>query len=423
MNFANFSKKSCLFSQQQILFTALNSSFTIGCFENSDCRKSETHRTQPLTRKCLIMKKTGLIIALTLLINGAFTLFLFENFKADQTAQIEAETAAQLVNYKPDFTNTKPYTLTAPGDFVETSARVTPAVVNITSRVRSGGFPVSGGSGVIISSDGFIVTNNHVVEGGGSLEVTLSDNRRFDAKILGVDPTTDLALIKIKGRNLPTIRYGDSDIVQPGEWVLAVGNPFNLESTVTAGIVSAKGRNINILSGSYSIESFIQTDAVVNPGNSGGALVNTRGELIGINTAIISESGGYEGYSFAVPSNLVKKVIRDLREFGEVQRAILGVNIRTVDASLAENLSLPSVAGIYIDRVHANSSAEGAGLRARDVIVGINGIETGSVPELQEQVARYRPGETITLDLYRNGRKIRKYDVKLQPLSNASTFR
>lgn len=369
------------------------------------------------------MKKTGFIVVLTLMINAAFTLFLFDQFKTTFVEQNASQQPTQLVNYKPDFTNTKPYTFVAPNDFVEVSAKVTPAVVNITSRSRSGGFPVSGGSGVIISSDGFIITNNHVIDSGGELEVTLSDNRRFDAKILGVDPTTDLALLKIRGRDLPTVRYGDSDKVQTGEWVMAVGNPFNLASTVTAGIVSAKGRNINILSGSYSIESFIQTDAVVNPGNSGGALVNTQGELVGINTAIISESGGYEGYSFAIPSNLVKKVVRDLREYGKVQRAILGVNIRTVDASLAENLSLPSVAGIHIDRVHSGSSAEMAGLRAKDVIVGINGVATNSVPELQEQVARYRPGESISLEIFRNGRKIRKSDVKLKSLDSSSTFR
>lgn len=370
------------------------------------------------------MKKIGSVIALTLILNAAFTFFLFEQFKASQAKQsFIPQQPSQLVNYKPNFTNTKPYTFTAPNDFVEVSARVTPAVVNITSRSRNGGYAVSGGSGVIVSSDGFIITNNHVIDGGGELEVTLNDNRQFEAKILGVDPTTDLALIKIRARDLPTIDYGDSDIVQTGEWVLAVGNPFNLASTVTAGIVSAKGRSIDILSGSYSIESFIQTDAVVNPGNSGGALVNTNGELVGINTAIISESGGYEGYSFAIPSNLVKKVVRDLREFGKVQRAILGVNIRTVNASLAENLSLPNVAGIHIDRVHTGSSAELAGLKAKDVIVGINGVETNSVPQLQEQVARYSPGESISLDIFRNGRKIRKYDVKLKALDTASTFR
>ncbi len=366
------------------------------------------------------MKKTGFVIALTLIINAAFTFFLFQQFKNSQIAQIEEPPTAKLVNYEPDFVNTKPvYEANAPEDFVTVSARVMPAVVNITARSSSSRFPISGGSGVIISPDGFIITNNHVIEGGGRLEVTLSNNRSYDAKILGVDPTTDLALLKIRARDLPTVDYADSDKVSVGQWVMAVGNPFNLASTVTAGIVSAKGRNINILSGSYSIESFIQTDAVVNPGNSGGALVNTNGDLIGINTAIISESGGYEGYSFAIPSNLVKKVIEDLMEFGEVKRAILGVNIRDINDDLAEDLLLPEVEGVYVERVQVGSSAESAGLRPRDVIVGINGVKTTSVPELQEQVALYRPGESVVLDIYRSGKKIRKYDVELKSLNRS----
>ena len=238
-------------------------------------------------------------------------------------------------------------------------------------------------------------------------------------------PTTDLALLKATGRDLPTLEYGNSDLLEVGEWVLAVGNPFNLTSTVTAGIVSAKARNINILDGAYSIESFIQTDAVVNPGNSGGALVNAKGELIGINTAIISsQSGGYEGYSFAVPSNLVRKVITDLKDFGEVQRAILGVEIADVNDEIAADLNLPSVEGVFIQSVSANSSASGAGLRRGDVIVSINGIQTNSVPELQEQVALFRPGDSITLEYFREGRKVRKNDVILKGLRDgASSFR
>lgn len=369
------------------------------------------------------MKKTGTILALTLLLNGALTFVLFNHLKAGFLADLPDVRPARVVHYEPEKVNIKPVPTTVPADFVEVSASVTPAVVNIMSKSREGGFRIAGGSGVIISPDGFIVTNNHVVEDGGTLEVTLWDNRVFKARILGMDPTTDLALIKIEARDLPIIRYGNSDEVQPGEWVLAVGNPFNLASTVTAGIVSAKGRNINILRGAYSIESFIQTDAVVNPGNSGGALVNSQGELVGINTAIISETGGYEGYSFAIPSNLVKKVVRDLREFGEVKRGVLGVNIVSVDATLAQTLSLPSVAGALIERVHPGSSAEMAGLRTKDVIVSVNGVAISSVPELQEQVARYRPGEAITLDIIRDGRKIRKYDVKLKPISSADTFR
>jgi len=214
-----------------------------------------------------------------------------------------------------------------------------------------------------------------------------------------------LALIKINSSDLPYLTLGNSDSLRVGEWVLAVGNPFNLESTVTAGIVSAKGRNINILDDQYSIESFIQTDAAVNPGNSGGALVNTNGELVGINTAIITRSGRYEGYSFAVPANLVRKVIRDLRDYGEVQRGILGVNIDPVDSRLAKQLGLTAIEGIHISEVRSNSGADEAGLRSGDVIIGINGLKTATVPELQEQVGRYRPGDLITVEYIRKGKK------------------
>ncbi len=246
----------------------------------------------------------------------------------------------------------------APTNFIDAAEVVTPAVVNIRALQESGGgiwgngtMTGSSGSGVILSPDGYIVTNHHVVERSTDIKVTLADKREYKAKILGSDPSTDVTLLKIEEDNLPFIVFGNSDSVRIGEWVLAVGNPFNLESTVTAGIISAKGRNINILGGGASIESFIQTDAAVNPGNSGGALVNTAGELIGINTAIITESGSYEGYSFAVPSNLVQKVIRDLREFGHVQRAYLGVSIQDLDSETAREVGLPNAEGVYINRV------------------------------------------------------------------------
>jgi len=243
------------------------------------------------------------------------------------------------------------------------------------------------------------------------------DRRKLEAKVIGTDPTTDLALIKVQARGLRPIPYGDSDQIEVGQWVLAVGNPFNLSSTVTAGIVSAKARNINILQGSYAIESFVQTDAVVNPGNSGGALVNEQGELIGINTAIISESGGYEGYSFAIPSNLVRKVVRDIREFGEVQRAILGVGIAEVSDETAADSGLPTVAGVYITSVSNGSSAAEAGLKPGDIIISINQVKTNSVPQLQEQIALYRPGERISLAFYREGKKYRRDNVVLQSLN------
>ena len=250
------------------------------------------------------MKKLGLTIAATLVLNVAFTLFLLEGFKNSVAQEISAianqgKPTVHLTGQRQEPLNVKPPgNFFVPDNFVETAKLVTDAVVNITVKSRSSYESISGGSGVIISRDGYIITNNHVIDGGGKIEVTLHNNRSYTAEILGKDPTTDLALIKIDGEDLPVVRYADSDNVEVGEWVLAVGNPFNLTSTVTAGIVSAKGRNINILRGLYSIESFIQTDAVVNPGNSGGALVNMAGELVGINSAIMSESGGYEGLFF-----------------------------------------------------------------------------------------------------------------------------
>jgi len=304
-------------------------------------------------------------------------------------------------------------------DFVNTSKLVTSAVVNINT-LSASGYRVSSGSGVIIATDGYIITNHHVVEDGAKYEITMYDKRKLEAELIGSDPTTDLALLKVDIRGLKPVLYGDSDKVEVGQWVLAVGNPFNLSSTVTAGIVSAKARNINILRGSYSIESFIQTDAVVNPGNSGGALVNEKGELIGINTAIISESGGYEGYSFAIPANLVRKVVRDIREFGAVQRAILGVGIAEVTGEIAQQQALPGVAGVYINSVSQGSSAAEAGLREGDVIITINNAKTNSVPELQEQIALFRPGDKISLEFYRQGQKFRRDNVVLQSLDTGS---
>lgn len=300
----------------------------------------------------------------------------------------------------------------APTDFIAAAKRVTPAVVNIRALAASkqdwwGGGGAATGSGVIISPDGLIVTNNHVIEGSEELQITLNDHREFRAKVLGTDPSTDLALLKIDAEGLPWVVFGNSDSLQVGEWVLAVGNPFNLESTVTAGIVSAKGRNIDILEEEYSIESFIQTDAAVNPGNSGGALVNTKGELVGINTAIITRSGRYEGYSFAIPANLVQKVVRDLRDFGRVRRGILGVRIGPVTAQRAQALGLPSVEGVYISGVTPNGGADRAGLRRGDVIVAVNGINTPTVPALQEIVGRFRPGDVLDITYIRDGKRYR----------------
>lgn len=261
------------------------------------------------------------------------------------------------------------------------------------------------GSGVIISGDGYIVTNNHVIENAESVEVTLNDNRKFTAQIIGRDPSSDIALLKIKADNLPSIKYGDSEQLKLGEWVLAVGNPFNLTSTVTAGIVSAKGRSFTPPDGTYRIESFIQTDAALNMGNSGGALVNTKGFLVGITSAIISPNGAYAGNSFAIPVTVVKKVVDDLREFGQVQRALLGVGIKDVESADATDLSLPEVKGILIQDVNEGRAAEDAGLKKNDVIVKFDGHTVNTVSELQEQVGKHRPGDNVTITYLRSGRE------------------
>ena len=266
------------------------------------------------------------------------------------------------------------------------------------------------GSGVLVSRDGYLVTNNHVIENASEIEVVMNNNKSYKAKMVGKDKDTDLALLKIEGNDFPFIQFTNSDSVLVGEWVVAVGNPFNLASTVTAGIVSAKGRNINLLgeqgqqASSTSIESFIQTDAAVNPGNSGGALVNINGDLVGINTAIASPTGSYAGYSFAVPSNIVNKVILDLKQFGISQRGFLGVSIRTVDDATAKELGLDKPMGVYIDNVNKGSAGEEGGLKNKDVITKINGIEVNSSPELQEQVAKYRPSDKISVAYIRDGK-------------------
>lgn len=265
---------------------------------------------------------------------------------------------------------------------------------------------VGSGSGVIISADGYIVTNNHVIEGAQEIEVTLNDRRNYTAKVIGNDPSTDLALIQIEERKLPFIEFANSDLVKVGEWVLAVGNPFNLNSTVTAGIVSAKSRKIDIIHKDLAIESFIQTDAAVNPGNSGGALVNTNGELVGINSAIASNTGSYTGYSFAIPANLVKKVINDLAQFGQVQRAFLGVNIREIDSKFAKEKDLNQLNGVYINSILYGGAAESGGLQAGDIILKINDKNTNTVSELQEQVGMYRPGDKVNVGLKRGGKDL-----------------
>ena len=269
------------------------------------------------------------------------------------------------------------------------------------------------GSGVIISGDGYILTNNHVVNNADEVEVVLNDQRSYSAEVLGTDPNTDLALLKIDEEGLAYIPYGNSENVQVGEWVLAVGNPFNLNSTVTAGIVSAKGRNINILREEFAIESFIQTDAAVNPGNSGGALVNTRGELIGINTAIASTTGSYSGYSFAVPVNIARKVVDDILEFGTVQRAFIGVSIRDLNGKIASEKGLSVSEGAFVQGLTRGGAAYDAGIREGDIIVAVDGVKVKNVPELQEKIGEYRPGDMAQVTVLRD-EELRKFDVELR---------
>jgi serine protease Do len=266
------------------------------------------------------------------------------------------------------------------------------------------------GSGVIMSADGYIVTNNHVIEGASKVEIVTNDNRNFSASVVGQDPSTDLALLKIEATELPSIDLGNSDHVRVGEWVLAVGNPFNLESTVTAGIVSAKGRDINILAngpnGASAVESFIQTDAAVNPGNSGGALVNARGELIGINAAIKSNTGSYTGYSFAIPVNIVTKVVEDLLQYGAVQRGYLGVRIQNVDQQLKESKGLHTNDGIYVASALDLGAAKDAGIKEGDVIVRIAERRVKNATEMQEQLSKFRPGDKILITVDRGGKSL-----------------
>lgn len=335
--------------------------------------------------------------------------------------------------------------LETPIDFSQTAEQVTPAVVHIKSTVSRrassmpgqgdvpdlfryffdeedlrgrGGTPrpqVGTGSGVIISADGVIVTNNHVIDKAEDIEVTLFDKRSYKAKVIGTDPTTDLAVIKIQERELPFLPFANSDDVKVGEWVLAVGNPFNLNSTVTAGIVSAKARNINILQDRTAIESFIQTDAAVNPGNSGGALVDIRGRLIGINTAIASRTGSYAGYSFAVPSRIVSKVVEDLLEYGTVQRGFLGVTIRSVNAALVREYDLAVNEGVLVDSLTVDGAAREAGIQPRDVIVAVDGKKVRDASSLQELIGTKRPGDMTSITVNRDGDLLR-YDVTLKSL-------
>jgi len=360
---------------------------------------------------------------------SAFLAVLSFNYLFPREIHIEEENVAhQVANdlmLSGRFNHT--YHSSQPTDFIEAANKSVEAVVFISSlkdkqqnNKFTRKFNTSTGSGVIISSDGYIVTNDHVIKGAESIEVMLNDNREFEATVVGKDPTTDLALLKIQSSNLPYLSFGNSDSLQIGEWVMAIGNPFRLQSTVTAGIVSAKARGINILS-QQGIESFIQTDAAVNPGNSGGALINTRGDLLGINSAIMSNSGKYEGYSFAIPSNLAKKIIYDIKEYGAVQRGWMGITIINVNAEIANDIGVEAIEGVYLEAVNKDGAAQEAGLTRKDLLTSVNDTKVSSVPEFMEQVARYRPGDKIKIAYFRNG-KMQETQVLLRNQLNTTDF-
>ena len=264
---------------------------------------------------------------------------------------------------------------------------------------------VGSGSGVIIRQDGYIVTNNHVIEGATKIEVTLNNNQTYQATLVGTDPATDIALLKIEAEGLPVIPFGDSDKLRLGEWVIAIGSPYDLRSTITAGIVSAKGRSMPNYTGEFKIESFIQTDAAVNPGNSGGALVDKAGNLVGINTAIYSQTGSYSGYSFAVPVNIVKKIVYDLIDFGSVKRAVLGISMEPIDDKIADDLKLSSRNGVYISGVSKSGAADEAGIKPGDILLSIDSAIVNTTPAVQEAVSRYSPGDKAQVKILRDGKE------------------
>lgn len=376
------------------------------------------------------MKRVGRIsLTFLLVIAGAFVgVWAYSTFfDKPQVVTVKEEQAARFVDYPADSKQQLP-------DLTFAAEKSIHSVVHIaTKSVRTGQWSSGNpfldeffglqrqqpqvrqgfGSGVIMSEDGYIITNNHVIEDAQDIKVILNDKREFEARLVGTDPSTDIALLKVDAEDLPYLTYGNSDNLKLGEWVLAVGNPFNLTSTVTAGIISSQGRNLGINQDQYRIESFIQTDAAVNPGNSGGALVNQQGNLVGINTAIASRTGSYTGYSFAVPVSIVKKVVEDLKEFGEVQRALLGVNIGDVNAEIAEELNLDKVEGVYIGGVVENGAANEAGIKEEDVIISVDGDKVKTAAELQEKVSQYRPGDNVDIVVIRDNEK-KQFTVTLR---------
>ena len=375
--------------------------------------------------------KRGILIALLSAAVGGLTAYAVVNaMTKSQVRVVETSEGAQFrtVNLSqdnwPDFT----YAAESAVDAVvyvkvvstQTQQQAPSSIFDFFFGFPEGGMPqqrerVGSGSGVIIREDGYIVTNNHVIDGATRIEVTLNNNQTYPATLVGTDPATDVALLKVEVTGLPVIPFGDSDKLRLGEWVIAIGSPYDLRSTITAGIVSAKGRSMPS-NGEFKIESFIQTDAAVNPGNSGGALVDKAGNLVGINTAIISQTGSYTGYSFAVPSNIVKKIAYDLMDFGSVKRAVLGIAMKPIDDKIAEELKLSSRNGVYIGEVSKSGAADKAGIKAGDILIAIDSTKITNPASVQEAVSRFSPGDNAVVTVLRDGKEL-KLDVTFKGTS------
>ena len=370
------------------------------------------------------MNKSVLMVLLSAAVGGLTAFTVVKSISPDQTQTVQMTDGAQFRTVNLSHENWPDFTYAAESA-VDAVVYVKTTATQVQSQAPSSifdyffGFPQSGpqqrekvgsGSGVIIREDGYIVTNNHVIDGADKIEVTLNNNVTYPATLVGTDPATDVALLKIDATGLPIIPFGDSDKLRLGEWGIAIGSPYDLRSTITAGIVSSKGRSMPNYSGEYKIESFIQTDAAVNPGNSGGALVDRAGNLVGINTAIYSRTGSYSGYSFAVPVNIVKKIAYDLMDFGSVQRAVLGISMGPITDKIAEDLKLSSRNGVYISEVSPSSAADKAGIKAGDVLIAIDSTNITGTASVHETVSRYSPGDMAVLTVIRDGKE-KKFDV------------
>ena len=370
------------------------------------------------------MNKSVLIVLLSAAVGGLTAFAVAKSMSPEQPLAVHMTDGAQFRTVNLSHENWPDFTYAAESA-VDAVVYVKTTATQMQQQAPSSifdyffGFPqsspqqrekVGSGSGVIIREDGYIVTNNHVIEGADKIEVTLNNNVTYPATLVGTDPATDVALLKIDATGLPIIPFGDSDKLRLGEWVIAIGSPYDLRSTITAGIVSAKGRAMPNYSGEYKIESFIQTDAAVNPGNSGGALVDRAGNLVGINTAIYSRTGSYSGYSFAVPVNIVKKIAYDLMDFGSVQRAVLGISMGPITDKIAEDLKLSSRNGVYISEVSPSGAADKAGIKAGDVLVAIDSTKITGTASVHETVSRYSPGDMAVITVIRDGKE-KTFDV------------